>query len=564
MAQGSILEQMQTEISNISEKVRSAVVTIQDERAIAFGADVFLFSVPSTTLAEEMLQLETDIKLYTARLDQLQKERADCDQKVKLGLALHSTLEQVDGNIRSIQITLEGAKKRWDLKRSFLKAWEQRGNLHQIVRPRILKEINLTEANLSRSKVELTDLNAKYTANAPQVKATKARVEALTKRLHSLQSQAKGTHLFEPVENMVLNHNNGFLDLRVNAPQIGSGFSIGEGYIVTTSDVLQGVRSPVVVTDSGTRLRAQVVGKSNEMNIGLLKLVAKTELPSLSLGDSESVRSGHFAVSIGNQSGQPNSVSLLLVGNVRNGGTYAGNQFYNNLIQITGGIGNGNSGAPLVNVRGEVIGMMAAIPVNEKVNLTQQTQDNLLRFWNVPPPPKPKELTGVQLNIENHPEFNDPNAQVRFFQEPLFAPRPESSSIGFAIPINQIRGVVSEFRSGTPIIQGWIGIAPEDVVQAIEKEGIIEVNRSVKITGIYPDSPAFHAGLQPGDIIIQLNSKPIKYAAEIREASLRLRKGEVLSMTINRPKETRKVILRIDARPATIKPPIMTPIKESF
>ena len=142
--------------------------------------------------------------------------------------------------------------------------------------------------------------------------------------------------------------------------------------------------------------------------------------------------------------------------------------------------------------------------------------------------------------------------------------RPEPSSIGFAIPINQIKGVVSEFRSGTPIIQGWIGIAPEDVVQAVEKEGIIQINRSVKITGIYPDSPAFNAGLQPGDIIIQLNSKPVRNAADIREASLRLRKGEVLSVTINRTKETRKVILRIDARPTSIKPPITTPVKESL
>ena len=89
----------------------------------------------------------------------------------------------------------------------------------------------------------------------------------------------------------------------VYLPQSGSGFSIGGGYVVTTADVLTGMKAPLVITDNGTRLKAKIVGINNDLNVGLLKLEAKFDLPSLPLGDSAKVEVGHFAISVGNQGG---------------------------------------------------------------------------------------------------------------------------------------------------------------------------------------------------------------------------------------------------------------------
>src|SRR5262249_14232648 len=137
------------------------------------------------------------------------------------------------------------------------------------------------------------------------------------------------------------------------APKSGSGFCIADDYIVTTADVLEGMQSPLVVTDNGTRVKARIVGINTDLNVGLLKLLAKTDITALKLGDSSTVEVGHFAISIGNQSGQTNSVALMLVGGVRKEGAYSGNRFYPSLIQIAGTVGAGTSGAPLVNARGE-------------------------------------------------------------------------------------------------------------------------------------------------------------------------------------------------------------------
>lgn len=175
------------------------------------------------------------------------------------------------------------------------------------------------------------------------------------------------------------------------SPRSGTGFSIGEGYVVTTADVAQNMKNPVVVTDSGKRLRASIVGTDQELNVGLVRLQAKEELPALNLGDSSSLAVGHFALSIGNQSGQDNSVALMLIGGLRNEGVATGNHFYPSLIQIAGTVGVGTSGAPLVNVEGQVVGIMAGVPaddlslawVNKPPARTTEAYNRALSNWHL-------------------------------------------------------------------------------------------------------------------------------------------------------------------------------------
>ena len=139
-------------------------------------------------------------------------------------------------------------------------------------------------------------------------------------------------------------------------PKVGSGFSFGDGFIVTTADVLSGMKNPMVMTEDGRRFRATVSGIDPEMNIGLLKLSSKTTLPGLRLGQSSKLYPGHFAISIGNQFGHINSVALTLVAGIRDDGVPADGHFYPGLIQISGTVGVGTSGAPILNARGEVVG----------------------------------------------------------------------------------------------------------------------------------------------------------------------------------------------------------------
>ena len=94
----------------------------------------------------------------------------------------------------------------------------------------------------------------------------------------------------------------------------GTGFSIGDGYIVTTADVLDGMSRPVIVTASGKRLAGTVVGIYEDLDLGIVKLneppKAGEDLPALTLGDSEGVTTGHFAISVGNLGGQANSAAV--------------------------------------------------------------------------------------------------------------------------------------------------------------------------------------------------------------------------------------------------------------
>ncbi len=166
--------------------------------------------------------------------------------------------------------------------------------------------------------------------------------------------------------------------MHADIPKAGTGFCIGDGFIVTTADVVDGMEEPIVVTTDGIRIRTKVVGVDNETNIGVLHLNADSTMPALVLGDSNSVSVGNFAICIGNQSGNQNAASLNTISGIRSDGMFSGRRFYPQLLQIAGTIAAGNSGAPLLNSHGDVIGMVVAVPVGEldassyPANLRQQ------------------------------------------------------------------------------------------------------------------------------------------------------------------------------------------------
>ena len=177
-----------------------------------------------------------------------------------------------------------------------------------------------------------------------------------------------------------------------NVPKSGTGFSIGDGLIVTTADVVQGMNTPVVSTDDGRQARASVVAVDSRLNIALLRLSANLNLPALRLGDSANVAPGHFAITIGNQTGQANSVALSTISALKMQGTTSAAHYYPELLQIDGTVSAGTSGAPVLNARGEVIGMLAATPTAMPVADTTGFTPGTMYHYEILPGQSPYTL----------------------------------------------------------------------------------------------------------------------------------------------------------------------------
>jgi S1-C subfamily serine protease len=338
-----------------------------------------------------------------------------------------------------------------------------------------------------------------------------------------------------------------------NRPKSGTGFSIGDGLILTTGDVLEGMKEPVVTTDDGTRVRATIVGMDYLTNVGLLKLAAMPGLPALPLADSSKVETGHFAISIGNQSGHVNSAALTMVAGIRAEGAYFNSHYYPRLIQVAGTVGAGTSGAPLLNARGEVIGIIAAVPAGD---------------WSEIPLPSPGAASpgeqsldrpSGELQVASRKSLEGSATQtvVKFLRPPV-------TSAGFAIAINDVKPILEELqKSGGKIARGWFGVALDDDVRYEEEGGIQKVLQSVKIIAVFPDSPVYHAGVQPGDVLLSINDKPLRSTLDFVAAAAQARVGQRVVLQIKHPSGTQSVEITIDSRPRVMPQPLIVPYKRT-
>jgi serine protease Do len=298
-----------------------------------------------------------------------------------------------------------------------------------------------------------------------------------------------------------------------SAPKSGTGFCIADSYVVTTADVLEGMRNPVVATDSGARYRATVVKIDPELNIGLLRLPEKNGIAELPLGESSSILAGHFAITVGNQGGHINSVSLATVASIRSEGTFSGSRFYPRLIQIAGTVGSGSSGSPLLNSRGQVIGMLAAAPAAETVG------------------PAAADKSGKSVEKPAHPT------------------RATVTSAGFAIPIDDLKPVIAEMRTAKFYARAWIGVDLREEGRTEQDSLTIRVRRTLWIEGVYPESPAAKAGLQKGDVIVTMNDREIRTLGDFRAVVVGLRQGSRLRVEALRGGKRLSVDVLFEMRP---------------
>ena len=231
---------------------------------------------------------------------------------------------------------------------------------------------------------------------------------------------------------------------------LGSGFVIDpSGLIVTNNHVIAGADEINVILSDDTSLKAQVAGRDPVTDLALLRVTPKSPLPTIAWGDSNRAEVGDWVVAVGNPFGLGGSVTAGIV-SARARDIHAGP--YDDFLQTDAPINRGNSGGPLVNLSGEVIGINTAI----------------------------------------------------------FSPTGGSIGIGFAIPSTLARSVIEQLRISGKVERGWIGVHIQPVTPDIADSLGLDRPRGALVTDVDPNGPAAKAKLMPGDVILSFDNKPIE------------------------------------------------------
>jgi serine protease Do len=277
-----------------------------------------------------------------------------------------------------------------------------------------------------------------------------------------------------------------------NAPRrsdaLGSGFVISaDGYIVTNNHVIEGADEIQIEFFSGETLDAKVVGTDEKTDIALLKVEADAPLPFVSFGNSDEMRVGDWVMAMGNPLGQGFSVSAGIV-SARN---RALSGTYDDFIQTDAAINRGNSGGPLFNLEGEVIGVNTAI----------------------------------------------------------LSPNGGSIGIGFSMASNVVSKVTDQLREFGETRRGWLGVRIQDVTPDVAEAMGLATARGALVTDV-PEGPAMDAGMQSGDVIVKFDGVEVADTRElVRKVAdtdigkatevvvLRAGKEETLTITLGRREE---------------------------
>lgn len=268
----------------------------------------------------------------------------------------------------------------------------------------------------------------------------------------------------------------------------GSGVIIQaqHGHILTNSHVIEGAEGIFVTLKDGRRYDASVIGVDPYADLAVLQIPAEN-LTAMRFGDSERLRVGDFVVAIGNPYSIGQTVTSGIISALhRNPGISE----YENFIQTDAPINLGNSGGPLVNLNGELVGINTAI-------LGDQSGGNL--------------------------------------------------GIGFAVPINTAAGIINQIVQFGRVERGLLGIEVQDISPELARELGIRPNGGAIIRQVLPGSAASRADIQEGDIIVRLNSKNITNAVDVKNIVGGLRVGAEAHITILRGGRPRNVSIPISS-----------------
>ena len=251
---------------------------------------------------------------------------------------------------------------------------------------------------------------------------------------------------------------------------MGSGVVISpDGEILTNDHVIEGIRGGdttlEVKTSDGRTFKGKVLGKDKELDIALVKIEA-THLPYAALGNSDAMRIGDWVVAIGNPLGLDHTVTQ---GIISAKGRQLSGPGLESFLQTDAAINRGNSGGPLLNLKGEVIGINTAI-------------------------------------------------------------RPDGQNIGFAVPVNMINHILPDLRSGKPVRRGYLGVSTKNLDAEFQSSlGILE---GAVVADVKKGGPADQAGIQRLDVITGVDGKKVRNGDELVAAISSRRAGENAKITI--------------------------------
>ena len=231
---------------------------------------------------------------------------------------------------------------------------------------------------------------------------------------------------------------------------LGSGFIIDTaGVVVTNNHVIADADEINVIMNDGTKIKAELVGVDKKTDIAVLKFKPVKPLVAVKFGDSDKLRLGEWVIAIGNPFSLGGSVTAGIV-SARNRDISQGP--YDSYIQTDASINRGNSGGPLFNLEGEVVGVNTLI----------------------------------------------------------ISPTGGSIGLGFAVPSKTVAGVVDQLRQFGELRRGWLGVRIQQVTDEIAESLNIKPARGALVAGIDDKGPAKPAGIEPGDVVVKFDGKDVK------------------------------------------------------
>ncbi|ACZ10450.1 Periplasmic serine endoprotease DegP precursor [Sebaldella termitidis] len=262
---------------------------------------------------------------------------------------------------------------------------------------------------------------------------------------------------------------------------LGSGFIIStDGYVMTNNHVVNGADEIFVKFSDGRELEAKLVGNDPEVDIAILKIQSKETFKPAEFGNSDNISVGQWAIAFGNPLGLNDTMTVGIVS--AKGRSSLGIEKIENFIQTDAAINQGNSGGPLVDISGKVIGINTAI----------------------------------------------------------YSPSGGSIGIGFAIPANLAVNIKDSIIRTGKVERAFLGTELQDLNPQLVKQFNLSTSNGVLVTNVTEGSPAEKAGLKSGDVITQLNDSRVNSASQLVAQIASLRVGSNISLTYIRDGKTYK------------------------
>jgi serine protease Do len=264
---------------------------------------------------------------------------------------------------------------------------------------------------------------------------------------------------------------------------VGSGVIVdSRGFVLTNHHVIERADDIEVVLSDGRTLNGTVIGRDPKTDLAVVKVDAELELPAATLGDSDNVKVGQWAVAIGNPFGLGHSLTVGVISGIGRGDL--GLATFEDYIQTDASINPGNSGGPLLDIRGEVIGINTAI-------------------------------------------------------------NPVGRGIGFAIPINMAKDVMQQLIDNGRVVRGYLGVVIQTLSPELASKFAVAEKGGVLVGDILRFSPAENAGLKRGDVILDFAGRPVHKMQELQRLVASTRPGTPVQLKVVRDRQEQLVALEI-------------------